>query len=102
MDSDKIEKYLQAYIDNAIIPKINKELASEENDEPIKMEVFQVLKGSYQPPIYHVFIDIEPNWEGSYRKKIENDISDFMKILSIPYRIKIYWNKRPSFKDSKK
>jgi predicted GTPase len=102
MDSDKIEKYLQAYIDNAIIPKINKELASEENDEPIKMKVFQVLKGSYQPPIYHVFIDIEPNWEGSYRKKIENDISDFMKILSIPYRIKIYWNKRPSIKDSKK
>jgi predicted GTPase len=102
MDPDKIEKYLQAYIDNAIIPKINKELASEDNDEPIKLKVFQVLKGSYQPPIYHIFIDIEPNWEGSYRKKIENDISDFMKILSIPYRIKIHWNKRPLFKDSKK
>lgn len=102
MDPDKIEKYLQAYIDNAIIPKINKELASEDDDEPIKLKVFQVLKGSYQPPIYHIFIDIEPNWEGSYRKKIENDISDFMKILSIPYRIKIHWNKRPLIKDSKK
>ena len=101
MDSDKIEKYLQAYIDNAIIPKINKELASEENDKLTKMKVFQVLKGSYQPPIYHVFIDIEPNWE-SYRKKTEIYISDFMKILSIPYRIKIHWNKRPSIKDSKK
>ena len=101
MDTNKIEKYLQAYIDNVIVPKANKELASEENDEPIKMGVFQVLKGSYQPPIYHVFIDIEPNWE-SYRKKTENYISDFMKILSIPYRIKIYWNKRPSIKDSKK
>ena len=101
MDSDKIEKYLQAYIDTAIVPKINKELASEENDKLTKMKVFQVLKGSYQPPIYHVFIDIEPNWE-SYRKKTEIYISDFMKILSIPYRIKIYWNKRPSIKDSKK
>ena len=101
MDSDKIEKYLQAYIDTAIVPKINKELASEENDKLTKMKVFQVLKGSYQPPIYHVFIDIEPNWE-IYRKKTENYISDFMKILSIPYRIKIYWNKRPSIKDSKK
>ena len=101
MDSDKIEKYLQAYIDTAIVPKINKELASEENDKLTKMKVFQDLKGSYQPPIYHVFIDIEPNWE-IYRKKTENYISDFMKILSIPYRIKIHWNKRPSIKDSKK
>lgn len=101
MDSDKIEKYLQSYIDTAIVPKINKELASEENDKLTKMKVFQVLKGSYQPPIYHVFIDIEPNWE-SYRKKTEIYISDFMKILSIPYRIKIHWNKRPSIKDSKK
>ena len=100
MDTDKIEKYLQAYIDNVIVPKANKELASEENDEPIKMKVFQVLKGSYQPPIYHAFIDIEPNWEGSYRKKIENDISDFMKILSINNKIKVHWNKRPAFKDS--
>ena len=102
MDTNKIEKYLQAYIDNVIVPKANKELASEENDEPIKMGVFQVLKGSYQPPIYHVFIDMEPNWQGSYTKKIEGDVIDFMKILSIPYRIKIYWNKRPSFKDPKK
>ena len=102
MDTDKIEKYLQAYIDNVIVPKANKELASEENDEPIKIEVFQVLKGSYQPPIYHAFIDIEPNWEGSYRKKIENDISDFMKILSIPNKLKVHWNKRPALKDLKK
>ena len=102
MDTNKIEKYLQAYIDNVIVPKANKELASEENDEPIKMGVFQVLKGSYQPPIYHAFIDMEPNWQGSYTKKIEGDVIDFMKILSIPYRIKIYWNKRPSFKDPKK
>jgi hypothetical protein len=86
-------------LDDVISPKINKELVGEE-DEPIKMDVFQVLKGSYQPPIYHIFIDIEPNWDGSYRKKIENDITDFMKIFSINNKIKIHWNKRPASKDS--
>ena len=99
MNLEKIKSYLQVYLDDVISPKINKELVGEE-DEPIKMDVFQVLKGSYQPPIYHIFIDIEPNWDGSYRKKIENDITDFMKILSINNKIKIHWNKRPAFRDS--
>jgi hypothetical protein len=99
MNLEKIKNYLQVYLDDVISPKINKELVGEE-DEPIKMDVFQVLKGSYQPPIYHIFIDIEPNWDGSYRKKIENDITDFMKILSINNKIKIHWNKRPASKDS--
>jgi len=99
MNLEKIKNYLQVYLDDVISPKINKELVGEE-DEPIKMDVFQVLKGSYQPPIYHIFIDIEPNWDGSYRKKIENDITDFMKILSINNKIKVHWNKRPASKDS--
>jgi hypothetical protein len=97
MELEKIKNYLQTYLDDVISPNINKELVGEE-DEPIKMNVFQILKGSYQPPIYHAFIDIEPNWEGSYRKKMENDISDFFKIFSINNRIKVHWNKRPSFK----
>jgi hypothetical protein len=99
MNLEKIKSYLQVYLDDVISPKINKELVGEE-DEPIKMDVFQVLKGSYQPPIYHIFIDIEPNWDGSYRKKIENDITDFMKIFSINNKIKIHCNKRPASKDS--
>jgi hypothetical protein len=99
MNLEKIKSYLQVYLDDVISPKINKELVGEE-DEPIKMDVFQVLKGSYQPPIYHIFIDIEPNWDGSYRKKIENDITDFMKIFSINNKIKVHWNKRPASKDS--
>ena len=99
MNLEKIKNYLQVYLDDVISPKINKELVGEE-DEPIKMDVFQVLKGSYQPPIYHIFIDIEPNWDGSYRKKIENDITDFMKIFSINNKIKNHWNKRPASKDS--
>ena len=99
MEIEKLEKYLQTYLDDVISPNMNQELVGEE-DEPIKMNIFKILKGSYQPPIYHAFIDIEPNWEGSYRKKIENDISDFMKILSINNKLKVHWNKRPSFKGS--
>lgn len=98
MELEKIKNYLQIYLDEVITPNINEELVGED-DEPIKMDVFQILKGSYQPPIYHAFIDIEPNWEGSYRKKIENDINDFFKIFSINNRIKVHWNKRPSFKN---
>ena len=99
MDLEKIKDYLQNYLNDVILPNIN---TDESLVEPITMNVTDVLKGSYQPPIYHVFIDMEPNWQGSYTKKIEGDVIDFMKILSIPYRIKIYWNKRPSFKDPKK
>jgi hypothetical protein len=99
MEIEKLEKYLQTYLDDVISPNMNQELVGEE-DEPIKMNVFQILKGSYQPPIYHAFIDVEPNWDGSYRKKIENDVNDFMKILSIPNRLKIHWNKRPIYKGS--
>jgi hypothetical protein len=99
METEKLEKYLQVYLDDVISPNINQELVGEE-DEPIKMNVFQILKGSYQPTIYHIFIDLEPNWEGSIRKKMENDISDFMKIFSINNKIKIHWNKRPAFKGS--
>ena len=99
MDLDKIKEYLQTYLDDVVIPNINKD---ESLGEPISMSVTYILKGSYQPPIYHVFIDMEPNWEGSYRKKIESDISDFMKILSIPNKLKVHWNKRPTLKDLKK
>jgi hypothetical protein len=99
MEIKKLEKYLQTYLDDVISPYINKELVGEE-DEPIKLNLFQIIGGSYLPRIYHIFIDIEPNWEGSYRKKMENDISDFMKILSINSKIKVHWNKRPEFKGS--
>ena len=32
MDSDKIEKYLQTYIDDVIVPKINNELVGEKTN----------------------------------------------------------------------
>ena len=70
MEIEKLEKYLQTYLDDVITPMINKELVGEE-DEPITLTVNAIKKGSYQPPIYHVFIDIDPNWSGSLLKRLE-------------------------------
>ena len=99
MKSEKLKNYLQSYFDSVIKPRVDR-TRNELGFDPVDFTVHDVVKGSYQPPIYHAFIDMEPNWEGSYRKKIENDISDFMKILSINNKLKVHWNKRPSFKGS--
>ena len=101
MELEKIKEYLQNYLDSVIIPKVNTEFPSEENDGPVNLKVYQVLKGSYQPAIYHVFIDVEPpSTLKSSLRKVEVDIDDFFKIFSIKNRIKVHWNKRPVFKDS--
>jgi len=39
MNVDKIEKYLQVYIDDVITPQINNELVGED-DEPIKISIY--------------------------------------------------------------
>ena len=98
MDLEKIKDYLQNYLNDVILPNIN---TDESLVEPITMNVTDVLKGSYQPPIYHVFIDVEPHDILKIMlKKSEEDITDFFKIFSINNKIKVHWNKRPAFKDS--
>ena len=62
MDLEKIKNYLQTYLDDVLTPTINKELVGEE-DEPITLTVHALRKGSYQPPIFHIFIDYDFNWE---------------------------------------
>jgi hypothetical protein len=100
MDLELIKKYLQVYLDNVVIPETNQEFSSEGDNEPIDMKVFQVLKGSYQPPIYHVFIDVTPHSTlKSTLRRSEKNIEDFIKMLSIPNRTKVHWNKRPSIKE---
>jgi hypothetical protein len=99
MNLKKIKEYLQNYLNDIILPNIN---TDESLVEPITMNVSDILKGSYQPPIYHVFIQIEPHDTlKSLLKKTEVDIADFFKIFSINNRIKIHWNKSPAFKDTK-
>jgi hypothetical protein len=96
MDLEKIKNYLQTYLDDVLTPTINKELVGEE-DEPITLTVHALRKGSYQPPIFHIFIDIDPNWQGSLLKRLEKNIEDFIKIFSIKNKVKVHWNKRPLF-----
>jgi hypothetical protein len=94
MNLERIKEYLENYLNSVLIPKIN-------TDEPISMNVIDVLKGSYQPPIYHVFINIEPHDTlKSTLKQTESDIADFFKIFSINSKVKVHWNKRPIFKDN--
>jgi len=97
MNSDKIEKYLQRYIDDVIEPKINNELVGED-DEPIKITVYKVNLGEANPNRINFFLDIDPDWsKGSIIEVINSDISNFFKMLGINKVLRIYWNKRPLF-----
>lgn len=98
MDLDKIKEYLQTYLDDVITPMINRELIGDEDeDEQINLTVNALRIGSYNPPIFHIFININPNWDGSILKKMEKDIEEFIRIFSIDNRVKVHWNKRPAF-----
>lgn len=101
MNLNKLKEYLQNYLNEVIIPHANKTLESD-GIEPIisEIEVFQVLKGSYQPPIYHIFLDVEPHdILKTSLKKVEEGVDGFMKIF-YPFKTKIHWNKRPIFKNN--
>lgn len=96
MELEKIKKHLQNYLDEVLTPAVNRELVGDE-DEPITLTVNALRIGSYNPPIFHIFIDIDPKWKGSVLKRVQRDIENFMRIFSIDNRIKIHWNKRPAF-----
>lgn len=101
MNIEILKNYIQNYLNAVIIPQINKQLENSEYGK-IEFRLYDVLKGSYQPPIYHLFIDVEPHdILKKDLKKTENEITDFLRIFQI-YNTKIHWNKRPIFKDSKK
>jgi len=96
MNLEKIHEYLQHYLDDVITPNINRELAVD-GDEPITLSVYTLRMGSYNPPIFHVFIDGAPNWKGIVLKRLEKDVENFMKIFSMNNKVKVHWNKRPAF-----
>lgn len=94
MEFDRIKEFLQDYLDTVVLPASNSE-----RSEPLTMNVKSILKGSYQPPIIHVFIDVEPHWTTRMSLSgIERDISNFFKVFSINFRVKIHWNKSPNLK----
>ncbi len=73
METDKIEKYLQNYLDDVVSPEINSELVGED-DEPIELRVHRVNYGKLNPYI-----------------------SSFFRMLGVDKNLHIYWNKRPLY-----
>lgn len=97
METDKIEKYLQNYLDDVVSPEINSELVGED-DEPIKLTVYKINYGESNPNRINFFIDMDPDYsKGSIIPRINLDISNFFKMLGVDKQLHIYWNKRPLF-----
>jgi hypothetical protein len=97
MEIDKIQKYLQVYLDDVLTPEINNELVGED-DEPIKLSIYKITYGIANPNRINFFLDMDPDWtKGSYIHKINSDISSFFKMLGLDNSLHIYWNQRPLF-----
>jgi hypothetical protein len=95
MEIDKIEKYLQVYLDDVLTPEINDELVGED-DEPIKLTVHKITYGTANPNRINFFLDMDPDWsKGSITHKINMDISSFFRMLGVDKNLHIYWNLRP-------
>ena len=77
MDLNKVKKYLQIYLDEVIEPKLNRELVGED-DEPIKIKVYDVKQKEHLPEEMVIFLDMEPDWShGSIIPHINTDIVKF-------------------------
>jgi hypothetical protein len=97
MTIDKIEKYLQVYLDDVITPEINNELVGDD-DEPIRITIYKINLGESNPNRINFFLDMDPDWsKGSFTNKINSDISGFFRMLGVDKNLHIYWNKRPLF-----
>ena len=74
MTIDKIEKYLQVYLDDVITPEINNELVGDD-DEPIRITIYKINLGESNPNRINFFLDMDPDWsKGSFTNKINSDI----------------------------
>jgi hypothetical protein len=95
MDIDKIEKYLQTYLDEVISPEINSELVGED-DEPIKLTIYKITFGDANPNRMNFFLDMDPDYsKGSITNRINLELSRFANMLGIEKNLHVYWNKRP-------
>lgn len=93
MEIERIHSHLQNYLDSVVLPKHN-----EARSVPITLSVYTLRLGSYNPPIFHVFIDVHPNDTPKMSLSgVERDIVNFLKIFSIDNKVKIHWDKRPLF-----
>ena len=104
MKLEKLKEYLQGYLDNVVTPRF---LTEPDVSGIESFTVHDILKGSFQPPIIHVFLDSLPvvNTPLSSTKiklrQVEADIKDFIKMFSLKNPVKIHFNKRPLIKPGK-
>ena len=105
MEISKLKKYLQNYLDSVATPRFNEEPNSDGIESFV---VYDVLKGSYQPPIIHVFLDSLPTDKNTFSpdtkdrlRRLESDIKDFIKMFTIKNPVKVHLNKRPLFKSGR-
>jgi hypothetical protein len=93
MNTDKIEKYLQTYLDDVISPEVNSALVGED-DEPIKLSVYKVTFGKTNPNRINFFLEMDPDYsKGSITHRINLDLSRFANMLGIDKNLHVYWNK---------
>lgn len=104
MEISKIREYLQNYLEEVAIPRF----LDEPNEDGIQnFKIIDILKGSYQPPIIHVFLDTVPSVNRPSEttkvklRQLEKDIEGFMRMLSIKSPIRTHLNKIPIFKSGK-
>ena len=107
MNLERIKEFLQNYLDTVVSPKVN-EKREKLKLQPVEFTVFEILKGSYQPPIIHVFLHTEPEIKKTLSLKphavmllaeVEKDVEGFLKVFSINNKIKVHWNRTPIFKN---
>jgi hypothetical protein len=100
MNIEKLKKYLQQYLDSVVTPRF----LQDPNEDGIEsFSVHDILKGSYTPPIIHVFLDSVPiinhpsNSTKTKLRQVERDIHEFIKMFAISNPVKVHLNKRPTF-----
>jgi len=97
MNTDKIEKYLQTYLDDVISPYVNSALVGED-DESIKLSVDKVTFGESNPNRVNFFLKMEPDYsKGSIIHAINTDLLRFRNMLGIEKKLHVYWNKNQEF-----
>jgi len=104
MKIEKLKNYLEHYLDSVVTPRF---LEGENEDNIESFELIDILKGSYQPPIIHIFIHSIPttnyptkNTKSQFRQ-LEKDVTDFVKMFGITNPIRVHMNKIPIFPKGK-
>ncbi len=104
MEIEKLKNYLVHYLDSVVTPRFKE---GENKDNIESFQVIDILKGSYQPPIVHVFLYSIPatNYPSKTTKsqfrQVEKDVSDFIKMFGITNPVKVHMNKTPTIPKGK-